>query len=170
VKVMSKVGKNGRSYKPISLSDLKLLANIAKQDRKHFFQTNNNWAKYYENNVICIALCQGAAKHYIDIKTGINDFDVYTFYKNNPKKHLYAKRIKSFDLGNPKFGQSLDKPEYIGRRVDCLMRSIEINENENIVDAIRRYVIEGKTITSKLLANKAVVLIEPNCGKKIWPK
>ena len=167
---MSKVGKIGRSYRPISLSDLKLLADIAKQDRKYFFQSHNNWAKYYENNVICVALCQGAANHFIDMKTGINDLDVYTFYKNNPKKDLYAKRIKSYDFGNPKFGQSIDKPEYIGRRVDCLMRTIEINENENIILAMRRYLEEGKTKTAKLLANKSVVLIEPFCGKVIWPK
>jgi hypothetical protein len=120
--------------------------------------------------MICVALCQGAAKHYIDGKTGINDFDVYTFYKNNPKKNLYAKRIISYDFGNPKFGQSIDKPKYIGRRVDCLFRSIEINEYDNIINAMRRYLDAGKTKTARLLANKAVVLIEPNCGKIIWPK
>jgi hypothetical protein len=83
---------------------------------------------------------------------------------------LYAKRIISYDFGNPKFGQSIDKPKYIGRRVDCLFRSIEINEYDNIINAMRRYLDAGKTKTARLLANKAVVLIEPNCGKIIWPK
>jgi hypothetical protein len=47
--------------------------------------------------VLCIALCQGAANHFLDGKTGINDFDVYTFYRQNPQKPWYAKRIKNYD-------------------------------------------------------------------------
>jgi hypothetical protein len=166
---MSKVGSEGRSFASITINDLKRLSEIASQDRKGFFRADPQWAKLYERQVICVALCQGAALHYIDGTTGINDFDVYTFYEKNSLKDLYAKRIKSYDFGNPKFGKSIDKPNFIGRRVDCLFRSIDKYAKENAKNAIRRYLEEGKTETARLLSAKAVVFLKPDCGRIIWP-
>lgn len=166
---MSEVGPKGRSFHPITLGDLKRLAEIASQDREEFFRTHPQWAKLYEHRVICVVLCQGAALHYIDGTTGINDFDVYTFYEKNPLKDLYAKRIKSYDFGDSKFRKSIDKPDFIGRRVDCLFRSIVVNGRENAETTIRRYLEEGKTETARLLSAKAVVFLKPDCGKIIWP-
>ena len=166
---MSKIGSEGRSYRPIGFQDLFALARIARQDREIFFSGHPEWAKAYAKRVFCTALCQGAAKHYIDSTTGINDFDIYTFYKRHPQKRWYAKRIKSYDFGDQKFGQSIDKPNFAGRRVDCLGREIEVDGDEDCVAALRRYLQEGKTETAKLLAQKAVVLLEPNCGIVVWP-
>ncbi|HRJ59525.1 MAG TPA: hypothetical protein PLV64_24810 [Anaerolineales bacterium] len=166
---MSRVGPEGRSYLPIEMADLYRLLEIAKQDREAFFYTHPEWRKYYSQRVIGVALCQGAAKHYVDGSTGINDFDVYTFYRKHPQRNWYAKRIKSYDFGDKKFGKSVDKPDFIGRRVDCLSRSIEVKKEEDIQTALRRYLTEGKTETAKLLAAKAVVLLEPACGEIIWP-
>ena len=75
---------------------------------------------------------------------------------------------KSYDFGIPKFGKSMDRPGFIGRRVDCIGRDIEAGEGENIAAILRRYLEQGKTITAKLLAKKAVVLFI-NCGEIIWP-
>jgi hypothetical protein len=166
---MSKVGSEGRSYKKIEFQDLMMLAQIARRDREDFFQNHVEWANAYEHRVFCVALCQGAAKHYIDSATGINDFDIYTFYKKHPRKHWYAKRIKSCDFGNSKFGQSVDQPKFVGRRVDCLGREIDVNNDEDVVTALQRYLKERKTETAKLLAEKAVILLEPNCGTVVWP-
>ncbi|MGA7195396.1 MAG: hypothetical protein WBW94_17390 [Anaerolineales bacterium] len=166
---MSSVGSKGRSYRKITRRDLIKLAKIAYKDKQDFFNQNPKWAKLFANRVICIALCQGAANHYIDSTTGINDFDVYIFYKKHPQKHWYAKRIKSYDFGDSKFGQSVDKPNFVGRRVDCLGRDIDFSEGEDEVTTLRRYLKEGKTKTAKLLAAKAVVLLEPNCGTVVWP-
>ncbi len=165
---MSKVGRQGRSYLPIEISDLHKLLEIAHRDQESFFKTHPQWKKLYGGRVIGVALCQGAAKHYLDSVTGINDFDVYTFYKKHPQKNWYAKRIKSYDFGDPKFGKSVDKPNFVGRRVDCLSRSIEVKRNEDISTALQRYLTEGKTKTAKLLSAKAVVLLVPNCGEIIW--
>jgi len=167
---MSKVGAQGRSYIPIEIDDLKKLLKIANQDREVFFITHPNWARLYANRVISVALCQGAAMHYLDGITGINDFDVYTFYRKHRTKNWYAKRIKSYDFGDPKFGKSVDKPYFIGRRVDCLSRSIDVHINEDPKIAVRRYLEEGKTETARLLSAKPVILLEPNCGQVIWPK
>jgi hypothetical protein len=167
---MSKVDAIGRSYRTIEIADLKRLAEIARKDQVEFFRNYPKWAMLYSGREICIALCQGAALHYVDGNTGINDFDVYTFYRRYPNKDLYPKRIKFYDFGDAKFGQSQDKPDFVGRRVDCLVRSIETIENEDAEIAIQRYLINGKTQTAQLLAAKAVILLEPNCGKVIWPR
>jgi len=167
---MSKVDSTGRSYQVIEIADLRRLALIARKDQVDFFMNYPKWANLYSGREICIALCQGAALHYIDRCTGINDFDVYVFYRRNPRKNLYPKRIKSYDFGDAKFGQSQDQPNFVGRRVDCLVRSIDAIENEDVEISIQRYLIDGKTKTARLLAAKAVLLLEPNCGKVIWPR
>lgn len=83
---------------------------------------------------------------------------------------VYAKRIKSYDFNNSKFDQSVDEPNFIGRRVDCLIREIEIRKNENIIVALRRYLKNGNTKTSKCLSKKSVVFLEPKCGYVVWGK
>lgn len=165
---MSNVGPVDRSFKKITIRDLKSLAEIARKDRADFFQRHPKY-KVYANRVICTALCQGAAKHYIDGSTGINDFDVYTFYKKHPSVTWYAKRIKSYDFGNPKFGQSVGHSDFIGRCVDCLGRAIDIPKKGDVITALREYLRFGDTETSGLLAQKAVVLLDPQCGKIVWP-
>lgn len=166
---MSNVGSEGRSYQRILFEDLKKLAGIAIRDREQFFRHNPKWAELYAQRVICIALCQGAAQHYIDTAVGINDFDVYTFYRRHPDKPWYAKRIKCYDFGDAKFGQSIDRPEFVGRRVDCLGRDILAEESEDAVVALLRYLQQGKTRTARLLVTKAVVLLQPKCGSVVWP-
>ena len=165
---MSKVISKYRSFKKINKSDLRRLAEIAEKDRLDFFNKYPQWKNAFQNRVICIALCQGAAQHYVDNKTGINDFDVYTFYKINSNKKWYAKRIKSYDYNNAKFGQSLDKPQFIGRRVDCLSREIEIKKNESLIAALRRYLKNSETKTANLLSRKSVILLKPKCGYVVW--
>ena len=167
---MSKVDSGGRSYRAIEITDLKRLLLIAQKDQIEFFEKHTEWAKLYSVRKICIALCQGAALHYIDGSTGINDFDVYTFYRKHPARNLYPKRIKSYDFGDPKFGQSQDKPGFVGRRVDCLVRSIDASEGEDVEISIQRYLRDGKTESARLLAAKAVILLKPNCGKVIWQR
>jgi hypothetical protein len=166
---MSTAGPESRSYLPIEHADLQRLAEIARMDREDFFKAHPEWAEVYRDRVLCIALCQGAAKHFIDGKTGIHDFDVYTFYRQNPKKLWYAKRIKNHDFGDAKFGKTEDRPEFIGRRVDCLGRGISVNEGESGTDALRRWLTERPTNTAQFLAQKAVVLLDPDCGCVIWP-
>jgi hypothetical protein len=167
---MSNVGSAGRSFRVIEIADLRRLALIAQKDQNDFFENHPEWAELYSGRKICITLCQGAALHYIDGSTGINDFDVYTFYRKHPAKGLYSKRLKSYDLGDEKFGQSRDRPDFIGRRVDCLARSIDALEGADGGLSIQRYLAGGKTETARFLAGKAVVLLEPNMGKVIWPR
>jgi len=165
---MSEAGSEGRSYLPIDLDDLKRLAEIARQDREAFFRKHPDWARLYQGRVLCVALCQGAAQHYVDGRVGINDFDVWTFYKTNPERPWPPRRRKSYDFGDARFGQSVGRPNFVGRRVDCLGRDILVLESDDAVSALRRYLQHGRTKTARLLAQKAVVLLEPDLGKVVW--
>ncbi len=169
---MSTVGRAGRSFKRITRADLRRLAAIAAADRCDFFARHPDWAKLYAGRDFAIALCQGAAQHFVEGRVGVQDFDVYTFYTPNPSRRWYAKRNQPRDFGAPKFGRSLDRPEYIGRRVDLLARAIDRGPGEDPAEAICRWLSAGRTKSAQLLAQKAVVLLSPpgRLGEIIWPK
>jgi hypothetical protein len=105
-------------------------------------------------------------------EVGINDFDVYSFFAVNPNRAWYAKRIKSVDFGNPKFGRSEVSPlNFVGRRVDLMARALDVVPNADVATAVRSYLEVSRTRTAAELASKAVVLLEPTdlVGTVIWP-
>jgi len=158
-----------RSRKKITDRDLASLAEVARADRAEFFARSRPSA--LSNKILCVALCQGAALHYVDGKNGVKDFDVWTFYRGQGKSQFPPRRIVSRDFGHPKFGRSVDRPDYIGRRVDLIGRSIPVRPSESPIAALRRYVTEGKTESARRLAEKAIVLLEPARlrGRIVWP-
>lgn len=169
---MSTIGFKGRSFAVIERDDLKRLARIAKRDRLQFFAAHPDWAALYADRFLGVALCQGAALHFVTGLVGIQDFDVYSFFAAHPARRWYAKRNKHVDFGVPKFGRSLDRPDFIGRRVDLLARSLPCAPGDDLATAIREWLHEGKSITAQMLANKAVVLLSPlsRIGEVIWPR
>jgi hypothetical protein len=168
---MSKVGPEGRSFARITQTDLDRLADLAAADRKAFFVAHPDWAADYAHRYIATALCQGAALHFVNGDAGIQDFDVYSFYSANPDRRWYAKRNKPVDFGDPKFGRSLDRPDFAGRRVDLMGRAIECATGESPIQCIRRWLAAGRTESAKFLAQKAVVLLDPGVarGTIVWP-
>jgi hypothetical protein len=166
---MSNVGPEYRSYLPIARADLRRLAEIARRDREAYFVAHSYWAELYADRLLCTALCQGAALHYLNGETGINDLDIFSFFRRHPDRDWYPRRRVVYDFGDPKFGQSADKPRFVGRRVDCMGRSIDAVLGEEPVTAVRRYLRAGRTTTARLLAQKAVILLEPACGVVVWP-
>src|SRR4051794_25267324 len=99
-----------RSYKLITKEDLRRLARIAKRDCNRFIRRNPHRA-YLAKNVLCVALCQGAALHYVGGKNGIKDFDVWTFYGGRGRP--YPARVRrSEDFGIAKFGRATDCPSF----------------------------------------------------------
>lgn len=154
------MSKSERSLEKISIKDLQQLADVARLDRKEFF---DRFPKYQvlEDRIIAVALCQGAALHYIDSINGIKDFDVWTFFGKYPNVQFPFRRYIARDFGNPKFGQSPDTSQYIGRRVDLLGRSLDVDVGSNPIETLQKYLRERKTSTATELAKKAVILIEP---------
>ena len=120
---------------------------------------------------MCSALCQGAALHYVDGKNGIKDWDVWSFYRQGPNAEYPYRRRTEYAFEDQRFGRCRGRPEYLGRPVDVLGRSIEKQPSEDFADAIRRYLAAGRTTTSKKLSEKAVVIVEPEerRGEVVWP-
>jgi hypothetical protein len=139
---MSKLGPKHRSYLPIS----------------------------YADRILCTALCQGAALHYLNGEAVVQDFDVYTFYAQHPARRWYARRRAVYDFGAPKFGQSADRLHFVGRRVNVWGRAIPAEPGDNPVAAVRAYLAVGATETARRLAQKAVVLLAPaeELGTIVW--
>ena len=67
-----------------------------------FFARNPTYKKYHGKEAL-VALCQGAALHYLDKKNGVKDFDVWFFYPSLQKPLPY-RRTGAVDFGKSKFG------------------------------------------------------------------
>jgi len=161
-----------RSYKKITKVDLKRLLKIAHEDREDFFNRNPRWRKLYSNKMICIALCQGAALHYLNGKNGVKDFDIWTFYSAHQSAPFPYRRMGGRDFGSPKFGRHpANGDRYVGRGVDLLGRSLKCPKSADPVKIIQKYLANPKTKSAKALSEKAVVLLFPEThfGLKIWP-
>ncbi len=117
-----------------------------------FFAKYPDWAALYADRVLLVALCQGAALHYLSGDVGINDFDVYTFYAAHPDRRWYDRRRAVRDFGDPKFGVSGNRPRFVGRRVDLLGRGIAGEPGGDPVAAVRAYLRGGRTETAEFLA------------------
>jgi hypothetical protein len=160
------------SYLPIERTDLQRLLELAREDRRAFFEQHRDWAELYPDRLLGTALCQGAALHYVRAEHGINDFDVYSFYAANPARRWYAKRIRSVDFGDPKFGCSeITKPGFRGRRVDLMGRELPVSPGTPLSRALASYLRIPRTATARELRQKGVVILEPEdqLGRVIWP-
>jgi hypothetical protein len=169
---MSSVGKKGRSFLTISDADLQHLARLAAADRANFFERHPSWAKLYRRRFLCSALCQGAALHYVTGRPGINDFDLYNFYSEARSRRWYAKALRSCDFGKPKFGKTINRPHFVGRRVDLMGRGIPAKVGADPVAALRQYLRDGRTRSARLLREQAIVILEPATirGTVVWPE
>jgi len=161
-----------RSLVPLTLDDLRRLGAIAAADRETFFARHPGTAALYRQGPFAVALCQGGAQHFLDGFSGIKDFDVWSFYQESPVRMFPPRRIGKADLGDPKFGRSEDSPQFIGRRVDLIGRSIQAKDVADPVHVLRSYLRSKKTLSAKLLSHKAMILIEPPSllGTVVWPE
>jgi hypothetical protein len=168
---MSRVHASGRSFQEIRRSDCKRLAEIARKDLEDRFARKPRWKRLYAERVLCVALCQGAAMHLLQGVVGIHDFDVWTFFANNAEAPFPPRWRVAHDFGDARFGQSPDSPAFVGRRVDCIGRSIDAVASEEPRVAIRRYLIRAGSDSARLLAKKAIVLLAPEnqLGEVVWP-
>lgn len=122
---------------------------------------------------LCVALCQGAALHYVDGVNGINDFDVYTFYAEHRVGQFPARWLLNADFGPSRFGRNAEYDHgYEGRRIDLIGRSLKAKPNDDPIKVLRAYLQIGQTETARCLARKAVVLIDPEPlrGRVVWPR
>lgn len=161
-----------RSLEPITKGDLKDLYNGSIQRLYEYFIQGHGvkWRDLYDiENPLVAALCQGSAMHYYDGVNGVKDFDIWFFYPFN-QKHLPHRTIWNWDYINPKFGKHPDMPDYKGRKVDVIVRSIKNYTIGDPIQTIYDYFSYENTNSAKELSKKAVVLLIPDTllGKTIW--
>jgi hypothetical protein len=161
-----------RSFEPITHEDLARLSTLARVDREELFARKSLLGQRYAHRLLCVALCQGAALHYLDGRNGVKDFDVWTFYAEHPDGPFPYRRIGRRDFGPSKFGRMPnDIRPYAGRRVDLVGRSLPEQPDAHPVEALRRYLQGFRTASAQALASKAVILIDPISlrGVAAWP-
>ncbi len=161
-----------RSPERISRDDLQRLAELAARAEADLFARKPKGAGRYAGRLLCRALCQGAALHYVDGRNGVKDFDVWSFYAGRDDGPFPYRWRGTEDYGASKFGRYPDDaPSYTGRRVDLLGRSLRVPLDADPVAAVRGYLTTASTDSAKKLAAKAVVLIHPQAlvGKVVWP-
>ena len=162
---------NARAYLRLTDADLRRLAIIAQMDREEFFAEHPRWRQLYGDRLLCSALCQGAAAHYLDGATGIRHFDVWSFYREHPDAPFPHRRKRVRPFGDARFGRCLDRPAFEGRPVDLVGRSIPSVRLDDPEQAVQRYLWAGATRSARVLRERPVVLLEPGPrrGEIVWP-
>lgn len=161
-----------RSMTQIEISDLHRLAQLAADVEEDLFARHPDGSGRYAGRLLCRALCQGAALHYVDHKNGVKDFDVWSFYAAYADGPFPARWRGTADFGRSKFGRFPGDPKrYQGRRVDLLGRSLPVPLEAEPGPVLRGYLSAARTVSARSLAAKAVVLIVPSnrAGEIIWP-
>jgi hypothetical protein len=171
-------GASERSFEVITLSDLARLSAIATKDHLKFFERRPEYA----DRLLCVALCQGAGLHFVDVArgknppNGVKDLDVWSFFCAIPGTRFPAdKRHMHADFGPSKLGRwSRELPrfrQFAGRRVDLFMRALPVAVGADPAAALTTYLHAGRTDSAQKLAAKGVVLIHPaeRRGHIVWP-
>ena len=161
-----------RSYAIITKADLKRLARIARAEREDFFMRHAEWRVLYGARALCTALTGEAALHFTNGTTGVREFDVFTFYAQNPDAAFPPHRAGREDFGKPKFGKLPGAPEsFAGRPVNLTGRDLDASPADDPVEVLHGYLRRGATRSARELREKAVVIIDPErlLGYVAWP-
>lgn len=160
-----------RSLALISEGDLRRLGELAAAAEAGLFARNPDGAGRYAGRLLCRALCQGAARHFVDGRHGVKDFDVWSFYAARGDGPFPYRWRGTADFGPSKFGRwPGDPPSYAGRRVDFLGRSLPVPPDTDPAAVLRDYLSSARTASAKALADAAVILITPEhrVGECVW--
>ena len=160
-----------RSFERFADEDLARLAELAARDRSDRFRRKPRWSAYADR-VLCVALCQGAALHFLNGRTGIKDIDVWTFYAEHAVGPFPPRWLTHADFGPSRFGRHPeDPPTFIGRRIDLIGRSLPDEPDADPSSALVADLSAGRTGSAQALARKAVVLLDPEPlrGQVVWP-
>lgn len=156
-----------RSYEPLTLADLRMIASAAMRSVSAIFD-RAKVAGLYRDRLLLLALAQGSALHYLDGANGIKDFDVWAYFEAGPAKPFPHRKRWCSDLGPTRFGRHPDDLGYSGRRLDLMGRSIEMVSDEDAEDAVRRW-LASNARSAVALRQKPVFCLFPESsfGKRI---
>lgn len=166
---MSKSPRRYRSFEKIETADLARLSKLAMDDLKGYFERKPD--SRYANRLKLLCLCQGAAQHYVYRDRGVNDFDIWAFFRSHASGPFPTRgRRGRVDFGPSRFGRTRE-PGYTGRRVDVLGMSAPICKGETEIASVRKLLGRAVRRTSAWhLAQNPVVVIWPRSirGRVIW--
>ncbi len=168
---MSHAPRSACSFETIERADLHRLAELALARIDVAFDKHPQKRALYEERLLGLCLCQGAADHFLDPSQsrGVHDFDVWAFFARRPEARLWNRKPFTADFGPSKFGRSpVDPSRYEGRRVDVLWRCIPAEDDGG--EAMHRYFADGRTASARALRLKAAVSIWPPkaTGEIVW--
>ncbi len=167
------------SQAKLTPADLNRLVEIERAERGGLIRTAAIWAAH-RDRLLCVCLAQGAAQHLLDGRNGIKDLDVWTFFARNPE--LDGRVIDSGfrkgrhrDSGLSHLGRWFD-PEgpprfrsFTGRRVDLFGVALPAEPDADPVAALERGSASDERSAPIYLAEKAVVMLEPQRLRVVCP-
>jgi hypothetical protein len=166
------------SSEKLSDADLDRLLEFERVERERLYRESATW-RAHRNRLLCVCLGQGTALHLID-GSDLNDFDVLTFFARSPS--LEPNSLNSSfragrhrDFGPSRFGKRTDAeartkfPAYAGRNVDLFAYAIPAKRADDPSDAVRAWLTAAPTKSARLVAEKPVVMLEPERLRVIWP-
>jgi hypothetical protein len=159
-----------RSFERITRQDLEHLAAIATAGIEDLSR-RKAYARPYEKRLLLICLCQGAAQHYVYHERGVQDFDVWGFFREIPWHPFPYRWRGERDFGPSKFGHNPeDGGRFVGRRVDLIGRSISKHQSETAIEAVQRWLRDSHNKSPRLLAQQPAVVIWPpnDLGRVVW--
>ena len=150
-----------RSHAQVTGKVLDRLSEIASEDMEDRFDRRPRWAPY-RDRILCVALCQGGAQHYLDGKNGVKDLDVWTFFAEGEAGQFPPRWRRE---------RRFDREPFEGHFVDLIGRSLDEPPDADPAEVLRRYLAGGRTASAKALARKAAVLLDPVPlrGSVVWP-
>jgi len=167
------INEDVRTYEKLGRNDLQEMRHYALKELNRFYhQVGEPPGKYkvYMGKLIAICLCQGAAQHFVDGKTGIKDLDIWFFFKED-------ENVKIPDIKNMRYSVHVSLKNIGEKRIDYLKKSVErdvidVSESKKPEDILRSYLQNANTHTSKELAKKSIVGLYPDkiFGKIIWKR
>lgn len=156
-----------RYHGPLTHDHLREIQDVALIELARTFHDYNGKYRPYQDRLLAICLCQGAAQHYVDGVSGVGDIDVWFFFRGFGTGKSPVRMNRNF------ITSSRHKFSQMGERdVDFCRTVIPMRYQEvDIAETIRLYLAECRNATPTLLAQKAVVGIyrEHLFGRVIWP-
>jgi hypothetical protein len=136
----------------ISGWDLANLATIAEQVHDRLLERSESARE--SGALLARALCQGGARHLCDGKTGVKDWDVWSFYPEG--RATFPARWHGHAV-------------YLGRPVDLFGRTLPVLAGTDPAQAIVDWLMGGRG-SARYLAEDPVVLIWPpeRSGEVVW--
>lgn len=160
-----------RTYEKLGGDDLQEIRQYAIEELNRFlYKVGNPEGKYkvYKKKLIAICLCQGAAQHFLDGKTGIRDIDVWFFFEEDANVRIPDRR-------NMRCSKYKSLKNIGEKKIDFLKKGIKrdivnMSKSKKPEDILRSYLQNANTRTSQELAKRPAVGLYPDkiFGKVVW--